>query len=137
AMCNQVSALVIAIQDRRGVRMYVLLSGPGDPRLVPDLVARLRIEANDTGFDCRVSSIAVDELKVEPAVVEKRRTRHAELNVQRPLAIAHVEFPLLFAVERVAAQDAGRDHCPDVLAVGHGRIRCGIALVATHDTIPG
>src|SRR5262249_11999391 len=78
----------------------------------------------------------VEQLQIEPVPKQERCTVHAELETELTVTFLGIELPDLLAVEIEAGQVAAGDERPDVLAVGTGRGRGGVALVA-HGADPG
>ena len=129
AVRQQERPLRVAIDHRRGVRLLALFAGVGRSRLTPDFVPRGGVQGHNR------RAAAVQQLQVQPAVVEDRRRRHAELNVELAILVLHVVLPDLFAIDRVTGQFPRPHEGPHVPAVGRRRGRGEVAFIAAHRAI--
>src|SRR5262245_42404712 len=99
--------------------MLVLKSPVTGPRDRPNLGSRARIEANNSsGSGLLAPHLAVDQLDVEPTLIQDRCARHAKLQIELFIAIFHVEFPDSFSVPGETCQIPGAKERPNVIAVG-------------------
>src|SRR5262245_19639129 len=122
AVREQKLALAVAIERGRSVGMLVLECSVAGPLHGPTLAARCGVETNDPSSSWLFGPhFPVDQLQVEPPLIEHRRTGHAELQIQLFVAIFDVEFPDTFSVLGEASQIAGAEKRPNVLAIGGRR----------------
>ncbi len=106
--------------------MFVLGIAVALARDLPHLLAGGRIEGDHP------RAAGVNQLHVQPVLIQKRRGVHAVLRLETAIAVLRVEFPDFLAVEIETGELARADEHEDVLAVGARRGGSAVPLVAAN-----
>src|SRR5580704_3563190 len=126
AVRDQIRVGSVMPQAGRRVGVFILRVAVAFARDFPGLFAGRRIEGDHEGAS------RVNQLQVQPVLIQERRGVHAVLRLEAAVAVLRIEFPDLISVEIETGQLAGADKREDMFAIGAGRGRRTVTLVAAN-----